>query len=143
MSGLDIHLNSPTPKPLTSSTRTLQSGLGSFRQRDALLLRYSGQYAEHDATGHLVASIEKGLCVAAPTAARRSQLLKISERLDDTLAAEPIQRLEEQQVKLPLRGRQHHRIKLRTRVPSRAAHSVFVLSDDLPALLANSRSWSS
>ena len=50
---------------------------------------------------HFVARIEKWLLIAAPSAAPRAQLFKVTQRLDDALAAQPIQRPEQKQVKRP------------------------------------------
>jgi hypothetical protein len=136
VSGLDIHLNSPTSEALACTTCTLQPATVLSDSVMRSCFRNGGQYAEHDAISHLVTSIEKCLCVAPPPAAPRAQLLKATQRFGYTLAAQPIQRPEEQQVKLALRCCQHHCIELRTVLLASTRHSVNEVQNENPAMLS-------
>ena len=64
---------------------SLIPGATSLQLSSRLLLRYGSQHTKHDAIGHFIASVQKRLGVAAPSAAPSAQPFKVSEGFNDAL----------------------------------------------------------
>ena len=129
---IGVNLNPWPTKSLSLATGAFQAGFGALGNPDSLLFR-ERRHDRDDGIPEDPAGVEPLLCEAAILDAIAGESVEMRQGFVDSFAGKPIQRPEQEDIKLPATGGLKHRLELLTLI-SGASLLVDKLRDHNPIL---------